>query len=178
MESRKVILFIAMSLDGYIATENDDLSFLDVVAVQGEDYGYAHFVNHIDTIIWGRKTFDKVVSFGGDIPYADKKVFVISRTRSGKKGHVQFVENVVPLIEQLKSEEGLDIYCDGGGEIVSELLKHQLIDEMIISVIPHLLGKGKKLFMNNRPPQKLEFVNAKSYKSGLVQLRYRNIGSE
>ena len=175
MESRKVILFIAMSLDGFIATENDDLSFLDVVAIKGEDYGYAHFVNHVDTIIWGRKTYDKVVSFGGDIPYADKKVYVISRTRSGTKGHVRFVDNVVALIEQLKSEEGLDIYCDGGGEVVSELLKHQLIDEMVISIIPHLLGSGKSLFKNNRPPQQLEFVNAKTFKSGLVQLKYRNV---
>ena len=72
----------------------------------------------------------------------------------------------------LKQEEGKDIYCDGGGEIVFELLRHKLIDRLIVSVIPHLLGDGVKLFRDGRPEQGLMFKRSISYPSGLVQLWY------
>ncbi len=82
---RKVILYIAMSLDGYIAKQDDNIDFLSIVESPGEDYGYAEFLNNIDTIIWGRRTFDKVLSFGNGVPHKDKKVYVISKTRPVKK---------------------------------------------------------------------------------------------
>ena len=77
------------------------------------------------------------------------------------------------LIHQLKSKDGLDIYCDGGAEIINELLQQDLIDEFIISVIPVLVGNGTRLFKDNRPEQQLEFVSAKSFDTGLAQLYYK-----
>jgi dihydrofolate reductase len=169
---RKVILYIAMSLDGYIATTDDKLDFLSVVETPNEDYGHAEFTKQIDTVIWGRRTFDKVVSFGEGIPYKDKAVYVISNTRTGTEGHVTYHNNVVELVNQLKSQPGKNIYCDGGGEIVFELLNHTLIDRLIVSVIPHLLGSGIRLFKDGRPEQSLKFKSSITYPSGLVQLWY------
>lgn len=76
-------------------------------------------------------------------------------------------------MKRLKSEKGKNIYCDGGAEIINELLKHDLIDEFIISVIPVLLGDGIKLFKDGRPEQRLEFITAKTFETGLIQLYYR-----
>lgn len=81
--SRKVILYIAMSLDGYIAKEDDTIDFLSKVETPGEDYGYAEFTKTVDTIIWGRKTYDKVKLFGIDFPHQDKNVFVLSKSKTG-----------------------------------------------------------------------------------------------
>lgn len=170
--SRKVILYIAMSLDGYIAKPDGSLEFLSKVEVPDEDYGYSDLVNNIDTVIWGRKTFDKVLTFGKELPYQDKNVFVISKTRSGNHGHAVYRNDVVDLIHELKKKEGKDIYCDGGGEVVFELSKHHLIDMIVVSVIPHLLGDGVRLFKNSRPEQNLKFRNCVTYPSGLVQLWY------
>jgi len=77
---RKVILYIAVSLDGYIAKPNDDLGFLSIVEQEGQDYGYADFIKTADTVIVGRKTYDKVMSMGFDFPYAYKDVYIITRT--------------------------------------------------------------------------------------------------
>ena len=161
-----------MSLDGFIAKKDDSLDFLSMVDVPNEDYGYAEFTNTIDTVIWGRKTFDKVKSFGLDIPHADKKVYVISKSKQGIDGHVEYSNDVVDLVKKLKSEEGKDIYCDGGAEIVTLLLNSALFDRIIISVIPHILGDGIRLFKENNLEQKLSLKKSVSYPSGLVQLCY------
>ncbi|MCA6364990.1 MAG: dihydrofolate reductase [Bacteroidetes bacterium] len=169
---RKVNLYIAMSLDGYIAGKDDNIDFLSVVETPGEDFGYAAFLQEIDTVIWGRKTFDKVLSFGGALPHADKSVFVISRSRTGKHEHAEYADDVVQLVKKLKAEPGKDIYCDGGAEIVFELLNHKLIDRLIVSVIPHLLGDGVRLFKANNVEQQLRFKKSLTFPSGLVQLWY------
>ncbi|HLO52635.1 MAG TPA: dihydrofolate reductase family protein [Saprospiraceae bacterium] len=170
--SRKLILYIAMSLDGFIAKKDDSLDFLSMVEKPNEDYGYAEFTNTIDTVIWGRKTFDKVRSFGPDIPHPDKKVYVISKSKQGIDGHVEYSNDIVDLVKKLKSEEGKDIYCDGGAEIVTLLLRSALFDRIIISVIPHILGDGIRLFKENNLEQKLSLKKSVSYPSGLVQLCY------
>jgi dihydrofolate reductase len=77
------------------------------------------------------------------------------------------------LVENLKAQQGKHIFCDGGAEIVNELLKEQLFDELIISVIPTLVGSGTKLFNDGRPEQKLELVSVKSFEKGLTQLHYK-----
>lgn len=161
-----------MSLDGYIAKEDDTIDFLSLVETPGEDFGYADFLKNVDTVIWGRRTYDKVMSFGIDFPHKDKNVYVLSKTRSGRDDHVAYFSDVKKLMEQLQNEPGKDIYCDGGGEAVYELLKYSLIDRLIVSVIPHLLGNGIRLFKDGRPEQKLKFKRIVSYPSGLVQLWY------
>jgi dihydrofolate reductase len=170
--SRKLILYIAMSLDGYIAKHDGNIDFLSIVERPKEDYGYSDFLESIDTVIWGRKTLDKVLSFGIGVPHKDKKVFIISNSRQGFIEHAEYKSDLVGLVKELKEQEGKDIYCDGGAEIVFELMKHKLFDRIIVSVIPHLLGDGIKLFKNQEIETDLEFKKSISFPSGLVQLWY------
>ena len=172
--TRKVILYIATSLDGYIAKPNDDLSFLDIVHKEGEDYGYAEFTESVDTVILGRKTYDWVMTQVQEFPHADKNTYVITRTPRPSIGKTNFYTgNLKDLILGLKSEPGKNIYIDGGAEVVNELLNKNLIDEMIISIIPVLVGDGTRLFKDGRPEQQLELVNTKTFDTGLVQVHYK-----
>ncbi|AZA62908.1 MULTISPECIES: dihydrofolate reductase family protein [Chryseobacterium] len=173
---RKVSLFIATSLDGYIAKPNDDLSFLKIVEKEGEDYGYSEFTENIDTLIIGRKTYDYVLKELGSSHYDNGKrdVYVITRTEKPNVGRTTFYTgNLTDLVKQLQSENGKNIYCDGGSEIINELLKNDLVDEFIISIVPVLLGNGTRLFKDGRPEQELQFVSAKTYETGLTQLYYK-----
>ena len=173
---RTLSLYIATSLDGYIAKPNDDLSFLKLVEKEGEDYGYAEFTSTVDTIILGRKTYDWVLKEIGASHYdnGERNVYVITRTERPDVGKTSFYTgDLTELVRQLKSENGKNIYCDGGAEIVNELLKNDLIDEFIISVIPVLVGNGTRLFKDGRPEQQLELVNTKTFDTGLTQLHYR-----
>lgn len=173
---RKISLFIATSLDGYIAKPNDDLSFLKLVEKEGEDYGYAEFTDTIDTLIIGRRTYDYVLKKIGSSHYdnGQRDVFVITRTQRPKVGRTTFYTGSLnDLVKQLKSENGKNIYCDGGAEVINELLKNDFVDEFIISVVPVLLGNGIKLFKDGRPEQLLEFVTVKTFDTGLVQLHYK-----
>lgn len=175
---RKVVLYIAMSLDGYIAKPNDDLGFLSLVEQEGQDYGYADFVKTVDAVIVGRKTYDKVISMGFDFPHADKDAYIITRTPRPNIGSIKFYTgDLKALVDKLKSENGKNIFCDGGAEIVNELLKSDLIDEFIISVIPILVGNGTKLFKDNRPEQQLELLSAKTFDTGLTQLYYKRVNN-
>jgi dihydrofolate reductase len=173
---RTLSLFIATSLDGYIAKPDDDLSFLKIVEKEGEDYGYAEFTSTIDTIILGRKTYDWVLGKIGASHYdnGERNVYVITRTERPGVGKTKFYTGeITELVRQLKSENGKNIYCDGGAEIVNELLKNDLIDEFIITVIPVLVGDGTRLFKDGRPEQQLTLVNTKTFDTGLTQLHYK-----
>jgi dihydrofolate reductase len=172
---RKLILYIAASLDGYIAQPGDDLSFLSIVEKEGEDYGYQDFIDTVDTVVLGRKTYDWVTARVAT-PYSGKEVFVITRTARPATGGVNFYTgDLKDLIISLKKNSGKNIFCDGGAEIVTALLQEDLIDELIISIIPVLLGSGTKLFQDNRPELGLELVSSKSWDTGLVQMHYRRI---
>ena len=173
---RTLSIYIATSLDGYISKPNDDLGFLKLVEKEGEDYGYSEFTETIDTIILGRKTYDWVLKEIGTSHYdnGDRNVYVISRTERTAIGKTTFYTgDLTALVEKLKAENGKNIYCDGGAEIINELLKKDLVDEMIISIIPILLGDGTRLFKDGRPEQELEFVKAKTFETGLTQVHYK-----
>ncbi|MDT3695363.1 MAG: dihydrofolate reductase family protein [Ignavibacterium sp.] len=171
---RKVILYIAASLDGYIAKPNDDLSFLSIVQQDGEDYGYADFVKSVDTVILGRRTYDWVMTQVSEYPHSDKNSFIITRTARPSIGKINFYTGKLPaLISKLKAESGKNIFIDGGAEVVNELLKENLIDEFIISIIPVLVGSGIKLFKDGRKEQRLELVSIKKFEKGLAQLHYK-----
>lgn len=173
---RKLSLFIATSLDGYIAKPNDDLSFLKLVEKEGEDYGYAEFIANIDTIILGRRTYDWVLREIGTSHYdnGERNVYVITRTERQSVGNTKFhTGNLTELVQQIKSENGKNIYCDGGAEIVNELLISDLIDEFIVSIVPVLVGDGIRLFKDGRPEQQLELVSTKAFDTGLIQLHYK-----
>jgi dihydrofolate reductase len=165
-----------MSLDGYIAKPNDDLSFLKLVEKEGEDYGYSEFTDTIDTLIVGRKTYDYVLREIGPSHYdnGQRDVYVITKTERPQTGRTTFYTgDITELVQRLKSQKGKNIYCDGGAEVVNELLKNDLIDDFIISVIPVLVGNGTRLFKDGRPEQILEFLTAKTFETGLTQLHYK-----
>lgn len=171
---RKIIVYIAASLDGFIAKPNDDLGFLSIVEQEGEDYGYADFIKTIDTIIIGRKTYDWVMAHVPEYAHADKVSYVITRTPKPSTGNTNFYTgNLKDLVTRLKNEPGKNIFCDGGAEIVHELLKEELVDEFIISIIPILVGDGTRLFKNGHPEQLMELVSVKHFEKGLVQLHYK-----
>jgi dihydrofolate reductase len=171
--SRKVILYIATSLDGYIAKPNDDLSFLSIVEEEGQDYGYADFIKSVDTVIIGRKTYDWVMTQVPEFPHKDKISYVITRTSRPTMDKTHFYTgDLKELVLKLKSEQGENIFVDGGAEIVNELLKENLIDEFIISIISILVGNGTKLFNDGRPELKLELMSTKQFNKGLTQLHY------
>jgi len=164
-----------MSLDGFIATKDDDLSWLSVIEQAGEDYGYNAMSERADAYIIGRATYDVVLKLtGGDFPAAKQfDCYAITRTERAPENGVTFYNGAIEdLIANLRTKEGKDIYCDGGGQIVQLLQQKQLIDEYIISVIPVLLGDGKRLFLGDAPYADLELKKATPYASGLVQLHY------
>lgn len=179
MHQRKVILYISMSLDGFIATQDDDISWLSVAEHPGEDYGYADFSREIDTYIVGRKTYDKVVSLVGNFPYEGQyDCYIITRQNLPSRKGVQFYKgDIKALIKKIRQQEGKHIYCDGGGEIVRLFMQHDLIDEYIISVIPTMLGDGKRLFLGGVPGRELRLERSESFSSGLVQMRYARVRS-
>lgn len=170
---RKLYVYIAASLDGYIAKHDDDISFLSLVEQPGEDYGYAGFIDTIDTVIIGRKTYDKVQAMGIEYLRADKEYHIVTRTPRAQEGNIRFYTgDLKTLIEELKRQDGKHIFVDGGAEVVNQLIAMDLIDEYIVSLIPVLLGDGIRLFQDGRPEQNLTFVSSKSFEKGLVQLHY------
>jgi dihydrofolate reductase len=172
--NRKLVLYIAMSLDGYIAKPSGDIGFLSMVEQEGQDYGYNDFVDTVDTVIIGRKTYDKVIAMGFEYPHSDKDVYILTRTPKPAVGNFKFyTDDIVQLVSRLKSQFGKNIYCDGGAEVANELMKNNLVDEFVISIIPILLGEGIRLFKDGRPEQTLELVSSKSFEKGLTQLHYK-----
>lgn len=171
---RRTIVFIACSLDGYIAGPGEDLSFLSLAEMEGEDYGYSSFIQSIDTVIIGRKTYDWVMKAVPVFPHEDKQTYVITRQHIPSKGNITFYnDSLKELILRLKNTEGKNIFIDGGSEIIDLLLKDSLIDEFIISIIPVLLGDGIPLFKKGSQPINLNMDSVQTFKSGLVQLRYK-----
>jgi len=169
---RKIILYIATSLDGYIAGLNHDLNWL----FDDADYGYSAFYNSISTTLMGNETYRLVLTFG-EFPYKDKENFVFTRNRKIKDDqNVAFISaDIIDFVKKLKNKKDKAIWLIGGGEINTLLLKENLIDEMIISVHPVILGNGIPLFRDVGDSKQFEMKSFKEYKSGLVQLTYKNI---
>ena len=178
MSERKVILYISMSLDGFIATKDDDLSWLSMVEKEGEDYGYFSFTDSVDTYIVGRQTYDTVLKLtGGKFPQAEQfDCYVITRQeRQNENGITFYNGDIEDLIYRLKKEKGKNIYCDGGGQIVKLLMEKNLIDEYIVSIIPIILGDGKRLFLGETERIKLKAKSSKKFDTGLIQLHYEKV---
>lgn len=171
--NRKLCLFIAMSLDGFIARPDGDISFLDEMNQEGEDYGYSTFIETVDTVILGRKTYDKIESMGLELPYGEREVIVLTRApKPATKGVSFYSGNLDDLVSSLQSKPGKNIYCDGGGETIQQLLKTQRIDEITVSIVPVLLGEGIRLFGGLIQEQKLKLNTSRSFTKGLTQLHY------
>ncbi|MBD2295567.1 dihydrofolate reductase [Anabaena sphaerica FACHB-251] len=168
---RKICLFIASSLDGYIATKSGDIDWL----FTDQDYGYSEFFNKIDTLIMGNKTYQQILGFG-EYPYPGKEAFVFSSTQHGEKDdHVTFVgEDLKNFISKLCQSSGGDIWLVGGSQVINYFLENKFLDEIIIAIHPILLGEGIPLFSgnNSKITQRLDLIDVKTYSSGLVQVYY------
>ncbi|MFP4521475.1 MAG: dihydrofolate reductase family protein [Fibrobacterota bacterium] len=174
MTDRKAILYISCSLDGYIAKPGDDLGFLNMVRKEGEDYGYNEFIRTVDTVIAGRRTYDWVLEQGYEFPHKKERTYIITSHEQPEKDNLTFFGgDLKELVRKLKEQDGKNIFCVGGAEIVNQLLAGKSLDEIIISFIPVLVGNGTRLFEDERPEQKLELLSTRTFDSGLVQLRYK-----
>ena len=178
----KVSVFIATSLDGFIARKDGSIDWLEkanTTAQAGEDCGYHEFMSSIDTIVMGRNTFEKVLSFG-DWPYKDKKVIVLSTKLSAIPSHLPKTVSIISLtpsqvLEKLSSQGVKHIYIDGGNTI-QRFLADNLVDEMTITRIPVLLGEGLPLFGSLTNDTLLTHLKTISYElGGFVQSKYRVI---
>ena len=175
---RKLILYISISLDGYIAGSNDNLDWLEKFPNPNQiDYGYPSFYDSIDTLIMGGKTFRVIRDKCKTWPYPEKIVYIISHIpRETTKRGIHFLgDNWIEEIEVIKAQKGKDIWLVGGGEITSEILKHELLDRMILTTIPILLGEGVPLFKPSYKPSKWTIVHSEQYENGVFQTDYRRI---
>lgn len=173
MKKCPVSIFLAMSLDGYIAGPDGNLDFLSVAESAGEDYGYSEFVAQHDTVIMGRNTYEKVMLFDVEFPYSQKKCYVFSNREGDSNPDVEFVKSKpADLIARISRSGSSGIYCDGGANLIQQMITGRLIDRFVISVIPVMLGNGIPLFDKQEFLTELKLQEAKSYKTGLVKLTY------
>ncbi len=172
--SKKVILYIATSIDGYIARENGSVDWLPQDA---GDFGYSEFLQGIDTVLMGHTTYKQVLSFGVEYPYAGKRNYVFTHDKTLERDeHAEFVHsNVVPFVKALKVTGFKNIWLVGGAQLFAHLFAHGVVDELILFVIPLVLGKGIPLFQGSFPERQLELTHAHVHEGGVLELRYRLI---
>jgi dihydrofolate reductase len=175
--SLKVSVYIATSLDGYIARQDGDVSWLDAGEPlgEGEDAGYGDFMDSIDVLVMGRGSFEKVLEF--DWPYGTKPVIVMSKSLKvvpeNLRETVRIDSSTPPELIQKLSQEGFKhIYLDGG-KLVQSFLREGLIDELTLTSIPVLIGEGRSLFGALDEDIRLQLLSSRSWENGFVQSRYR-----
>ena len=171
---KTVSLYIAASLDGFIACKNGSIDWLPAIPPSGEDYGYGVFYDAVDTLLMGRKTYDHVQTFGA-WPYAGRRCVVFSGTRGGEVGaDAEFVDcDVASFVRELKAEPGEGvIWLMGGAEIVAACLAGGVVDEIILTTVPVLLGEGVRLFPETNWTTQLQLKAVRAFSDGLVQQTY------
>jgi dihydrofolate reductase len=167
----KFSIYIAMSIDGYIAREDGDVDWLQKGRIPGEDYGAAKFMETVDVLVMGRNTYEKVLTFD-EWPYQGKRVIVLSKTLTSVKNDATlFKGNIKQLIDKLYDEGVKHVYIDGG-MTASQFLNERLVDQMILSVIPVILGAGIPLFSHINTEIDCHLKSSQSYSCGLIQLIY------
>ncbi|WP_282017760.1 dihydrofolate reductase family protein [Salegentibacter mishustinae] len=170
-------VFIATSLDGYIADKNGGLDWLQSIPnPDNDDMGYVEFTNGIDALVMGRTTFETVIGFDVPWPY-NKPVFVLSNKleeipESHKSKAFLVKGTLTEILDQIHKKGFNRLYIDGGTTI-SNFLKEDLIDELVLTTIPILLGGGSSLFTELPNEQKYELIETKTYLNQIVQNRYK-----
>lgn len=175
----KCSVFIATSLDGYIARDDGSIDWLiqaNELLPKGEDCGYHSFISTVDAIIMGRHSFEKVLSFE-PWPYPMLPVIVLSQHGINIPERLQdkvfsFSDDLTVLLQKLSTQGKRHLYIDGGITI-QRFLAQGLIDEIIITIIPILLGQGRHLFGELEQDRSLKLVSTRSFDGGLVQMHYR-----
>jgi dihydrofolate reductase len=168
---RKIILGVAITLDGFIEGPNGeyDWCFAD------QDYGMKDFMKRIDAIFYGRKCYEMMMDFdhGGPNPYAKMEHYVFSNSlKQPYEGTELISGDFVDNVKELKSQPGKDIWLFGGAEITTSFMNNDLVDEMGLAVHPIVLGSGKLLFNNIDGRKYFKLASSRQYSSGLVMLNY------
>jgi dihydrofolate reductase len=173
----RISVYIATSLDGFIARENGALDWLPGANTEsgGEDYGYGEFMAAVDTLVMGRNTFESVMRFA-EWPYGQKPVVVLSHRPVAIPGNLAATVETLScspaeLVERLAARGAKHVYVDGG-KTIQGFLRGGLIDEIIITRVPVLLGAGLPLFGPLERDLRLLHLATRAYPNGLVQSRY------
>lgn len=173
----RVSVFVAISLDGFIAKTDGNVDWLDEFEslADGEDAGYGELFNAVDSMIMGRRTFEKILTF--DWPYGKKSITVMSsslKTIPKKlRGSVRIsASSPIKLLEKLEAEGQRHIYLDGG-QLIQSFLRDGLVDDLTLTMIPILLGEGIPLFGHLKKDIRLELLKTRSWENGFVQTKYR-----
>lgn len=172
----KIILYIATSIDGYIAKSDGNLDWLTQFPnPTNEDYGYSELLSNCESIIVGSRTFTEISKFDIEWPYSNFKTYVISRQKNfeiNTPNTELYSGDLKGVINYLITNTSKNCWVVGGGKLVESLLNQNLIDEMIISIIPVLIGNGIPLFHKSSSESTWGLVNTKKYDSGVVTLTY------
>jgi len=173
---KKNSVYIGVSLDGFIADSDGGIDYLDTYPIpEEEDMGYFSFMDQMDALVMGRITFETVCGFDVPWPY-EKPVYVLSNTLTNipeaYQGKASLVKGTLPeILAQIHSNGHLSLYIDGGSTIQS-FLKEDLIDEMIITTIPVLIGGGHPLFGELADTLKFECKSTQLFADKIVQSRF------
>jgi dihydrofolate reductase len=172
---RMLILYIATSLDGFIARSDGRVDWLDTIPNPNQlDYGYADFLASVDTTLMGHSTYQTILEFGGEFPYPDTTNYVFSRrTDHTRTDYVQFVhQDPTAFVTSLKKSAGNDIWLVGGSQLNTILLNAGLIDRLILTLAPVSLGTGIPLFGPDAVETPFTLVKFESFETGFVQMVY------
>jgi len=165
-------VYIAVSLDGFIARSDGTIDWLANVQRAGEDYGYKRFFDAIDTVIIGRKTYDQVLGFD-PWPYAGKRCVVMTHAPPvSRHGETFFDGSALELVAGLREDGARRAYVDGG-LVIQQFLAAGLVTDLTLSVIPILLGEGIRLFGKTGRDVPLALIRSTRFDTGLAQLEYR-----
>ena len=170
-----VVLYIAATVDGYIASKDGSIDWLHPFEQSGEDYGYAAFYARLGAVVVGGNTYRQALGFA-QWPYPGMPTYVITSQAIPHPPDPSvraYAGDVSILVAQIRQETGKDIWLVGGGQVITQFANRQLIDRYIISIIPIILGGGIPLFHDIAAPATLTLASSTSYPSGIVQLDYR-----
>jgi dihydrofolate reductase len=176
MSARKIIVYIATSADGYIARSDGSVDWLDRPRTAG-DYGMKNFFKSVDTILFGRKTYDQSLKF--DKKSVERNLskttnYVFTHKPPKSKLNVVFVnEPVKDFANRLRATSGKNIWMMGGGGLIGSFLDAGELDEFIIHVIPTFIGEGIPLIAPGHRNIELSLLSSEAYKDGVVRLHYR-----
>ncbi len=172
------IVYIAASLDGFIAKKDGNIDWLNEIPnPDGSDFGFSEFLKNIDAIVMGKNTFELVLTFN-KWPY-NKPVFVLSRTLQSVQNNLADKVEILrgsanSVVKELNARKYFNLYIDGG-KTIQGFLKQELIDEIIITRIPILLGEGIPLFAELTKDQKYEHIKTEVLNNALVRSHYKRL---
>jgi dihydrofolate reductase len=165
---RKIILNIAISLDGYIEGPEGEYDW----CFNDQDYGMMEFLLNVDAVFFGRSAYERILEIGPDY-FSDKKRYVFSNSlKKAEKGWILVNGDLKSKMRYITTGTGSNIWLFGGGGLVRSFLRDGLLDRMMLAVHPILLGGGKPLFGELPERTSLDLVDTETYRSGLVQLTY------